>query len=699
MKLQLNSTYKRLLIAGLISSTGFATSYIWYQSGLRSDLDHGNQKPIARLVDLNLEVQRKPIKRVIWQNLNKDALLYAGEAIRTAENSEAKIEFIQSGTVIDLEPESLVVLQESEGKVALDFMQGNLFVKAGENEDGNLTLKSGNNQIKVGQSELSLGKEKNGNVNLQVTKGNAVVQANGKETAVGKDKSGSLSDSGVQLSQSNLKVVFPKPGQIVYVDPNTQVAKDFEWEPLPDGFTMDLETGNTRNKLTKHSGSDAKTGKTNFKSSSGAVFWRLTAKSKDGKTTISSPTFKNQVLVKAPVQIIAPENNGVVVITDPKQNVEFRWSNPAELDRLAIEIAKKPNLTEKVLQNQTLDQNQFEAKLEQAGMYYYRVTGYLKNSTEYLSTPVMKFELKKQLTIDPPVLKLPIADNRIPIQTVATSGLFLTWNPSNGAVKYKVKLLEQGKPEIEKETTDSMFRIKEVRPGQFQWSVVAINEKGEVSKNSEVRKFSIQELPVIQWANQDSVYEFVTEKPSLKLSWLTTSDQETSWQYRVALDKETITQKEWKKSTQPNFNTELDSDGAKQVEVQALNKNQEVVAKSTIRNISVLRKPLLPAPIFVTQGEKIEAQKNGSAKVEWKSIDGAKQYVMTVKDPKGSLVKEVKVNETTGVVRNLMPGDYKVQLQTIDQYGRTGPVGETKNVVVPQTSDVAAPKVRALKIK
>jgi len=170
---------QRLVLATLISASGFALTIFWYHSTAQKDFGRGNTKPIARLVTLVDEVQRKPVKKLIWQPATENETLYAGEAIRTGTNAEAAIEFLASKTRIDLEADSAIVLEETANRqLAVNFLSGNMYVKSGtaEEKDG-LTLKSGEKSIALKGAEVSWGKDDSNDLNLQVLKGTAQGEA------------------------------------------------------------------------------------------------------------------------------------------------------------------------------------------------------------------------------------------------------------------------------------------------------------------------------------------------------------------------------------------------------------------------------------------------------------------------------------------------------------------------------------------
>ncbi len=130
--------WKRLLAAALSSSSVFAVTWYWYQSSDQSHIiarkrkkkKKKKKKPLAYVGKVVEDIQRRPASRLLWQLVNTGEALYNGEAIRTSERGEVRIQFVDSDRYLDLEPESLIVIKKSEGEIALDLMEGSLFVNA-----------------------------------------------------------------------------------------------------------------------------------------------------------------------------------------------------------------------------------------------------------------------------------------------------------------------------------------------------------------------------------------------------------------------------------------------------------------------------------------------------------------------------------------------------------------------------------------
>jgi ferric-dicitrate binding protein FerR (iron transport regulator) len=211
--------WERVLLAFLVSASSFCFSYYWYRKGGPQVTASEKSKEVAKLVSLRNEVQRKPSKRVIWESISRDETLYMNEAIKTGPDAEAVIEFTEEGKVgtrIHLEPDSVVVLEETGSDLTLDFLKGNVFV-AGTGGEG-LKIKSGNSTIAVGKGELNLNKSADGEIDLQVLKGSASVESAGKSIQLGENQVGSVANGKLNTAKVDLKILSAMSNRRVFVD-------------------------------------------------------------------------------------------------------------------------------------------------------------------------------------------------------------------------------------------------------------------------------------------------------------------------------------------------------------------------------------------------------------------------------------------------------------------------------------------------
>jgi hypothetical protein len=698
----MSKTVKRLLLAAFVSGCGFVSTFAWYKHTSEDSKNMKGAKRIAKLVFTMNEVQRKQAKKLIWQPALESEDLYVGEAIRTSANSEARIEFVGSKAAIDLEPDSAIILEETDGKMALNFLKGNILVKSGgaEGSDLGLTLKSGDKNIALGNSQVSLGKTAGTeDVDLQVLKGS--ITSNGKI----------LYSS--DINKSKINVLSPVPGSPTYLDIKSNDMVLFKWSPISAEYQMSIEAGDARDQLipistTTTSGDK---GELSAPMKIGKIYFRIIAKSTNPKLPeMTSTVIRAQFLAKIPPMPLSPENDMQLAVNKNDSNVNFLWSNPAGFAKVIFELATNANLQNKVT-TQTLDNvTNYSYTITKPGTYFWRVSGVLDGKNkEVISSKIRSFQFKIQDELVPPELEKPTMAEVISEQLAKAKGVALSWKPVVGASQYKVVMNKKSTTPRSANAKDLFVEqgeflqktISNLKAGVYEWSVASINKKGEYSKFSEKRDFTIESLPTLDWADKKlkDDHQYISLKPSVTLAWEKGSQKATSWRITIKIEDDSYDPLiQIMRSTGAELS--LPKDSIYTADVEALDDRNQVVAKSQTRRFRISPAPLLPAPQYATSvPETLEASKSGSTAVNWLEVSGAAKYVLTIKNPDGSVSREISSIEKEAKLNGLMPGQYKMTLKSIDKNGRVGPEGDEKILRVPATSNVLAPKLKGMQVK
>ena len=404
----MNRNIFRLTFALAISSAGFAGSALWYHAN--DAVDSAKQNAVATIGDVSNEVQRKPVKRVIWETVGRNEELYAGEAIRTAANAEAQILVTKSGTKIRLEPDSLIVLEENDKGLSLDFLQGNLQV-AGQ---GALTVKTSSGEIKMDSAELSLSKDQSGQVSVEMFKGQAELQQGSQKVAIDKNKAATLSDKGVSVAKEKLDVLAPQPGESVLLNLARGDQLQVRWKALNKGYTVHLESGRLRHQMGRVASVAGEKGVISLPVKPGKQFLRLQIEASQSDLPIlGAVTLPFTVEPKTPPSLLEPVAQAVIFKREAQQPVALSWLNRHEFQAQVIEIAKDVQFKQIHLKHDLNGQsNQWSTPLAD-GAYFWRVTGYLavNGKSEGLSSRAQSFVVKSKFEVVPPVLTTPASKN------------------------------------------------------------------------------------------------------------------------------------------------------------------------------------------------------------------------------------------------------------------------------------------------
>ena len=95
----------------------------------------------------------------------------------------------------------------------------------------------------------------------------------------------------------------------------------------------------------------------------------------------------------------------------------------------------------------------------------------------------------------------------------------------------------------------------------------------------------------------------------------------------------------------------------------------------------------------------ISSSRRGTLKVQWEKVQQAKNYHVQILDESGAVVHNQSSKMTSAVFKGLSPGKYKISIKSVDKYERPGPSGELRDIVVPDGSNIAAPKLRRINVK
>lgn len=696
---------RRLVLAFCLSLLGLILTNTFFGGDGALKRRHG-QEPIAKLLDSLNEVQRKPLGKLVWESVTKGEDLFPGEDIRTSAASSAKIFLVASKTVIELDPDSLIRLEQNPDGLALNFLEGNMLVK-GSGEG--LTLKAGDNAINLANADLALSKSPSGNVDLEILKGQAQLMKDGKQITIDNTTAGVLTGAGVQADESRIRVTSPLPGEPVLVDPAKREPLVFKWEKLPEGYDVYVERGTTRSNLSRSDASrtNAEIGSLDFVSKLGKYYFRLVGVPRqEGQPTLSSKIIALEVEPKTPPQPLSPAVDEVVILQDTTGGLDFKWASRMRFESVIIEIAKDSSL-KTVVKKESFAGDRVETKVpwSDAGKYYWRLTGFFKYQGQRLplTSAIQSFTTKVGVDSSPPSLKSPTKEQRLPFQQISGQGMFFSWESIPGITKYKITITKDGKAVMDREVTANPLRVTKLAPGKYEWSLVSLINATQQSEPSEKRAFFVEELPSIEWLDGDRLAEnfYLSEKPSIDAAWTKSGDTIGSWRIRVVAEGAERSPEQWKIVNAPKANVAVAADGVYEAEVEALSASGDVVARSTIKKFSIRPKPLLPAPEFAANlPEILRADRKGMTQVSWSEVKGAIKYKVWVRSEDGKqVVAATNAERTIASISKLKPGKYKVSLSSVDEHQRPGPEGAARTVEVPDSSDIRAPKIKQFKVK
>ncbi|TGJ98805.1 iron dicitrate transport regulator FecR [Leptospira langatensis] len=315
----------------------------------------GSGKEVMGTVSFRYKTaQRKFPDRMLWEDVEQGMPVFDRDSIRTDEASEA-IVFLKSGTKIELDPQSMVVLQLKESKENLDLNEGNILVESGKKV---LSVIAGTVGLQAGSdSKFQVTRDKNG-TRVIVEKGEVEWNEDGTVKQVLGEKDVAFNANKI-LTTWNL--ISPEDSTRYFPSEQEQLV-EFHWDGGEDGI---LEISSKRDFTGPVSKRAVKEMQYKQKFQEGIFYWRI--HSKDGKRI--SEVRKFRVLPNFPVELQYPKKD----LTQEDRTVSFAWVKQKIASGYKLQISKDPNFTS-VVETQLFRTN-FSLTLS-PGTYYWRIQSY-----------------------------------------------------------------------------------------------------------------------------------------------------------------------------------------------------------------------------------------------------------------------------------------------------------------------------------
>lgn len=673
----------RIAIALIITLLGIAGSYYYLSPNTGVQTSSKKQKAMAKIAAVVNDVKRQSNDKIIWEPVRKGDLLFLGDKIKTSPLSNSKIEFLDNGTSIDVEAESLIVISKNNKKLTLQVMEGSLFVSSNQ-DTSNMALTSGNKnekEIALKNGDFSFSVNKEGKSNLEVIKG-------------------SIGNSGANQFK-NLK---PNYGDSIFIDSKTEEDLEFSFQPIPEQYQVIVEIGNSRNNLIedKNANIDLNSGVIKTKPIIGTFFWKLKAINKnDPNDNFQSSVFKLSTKQKIPPIPMYPIANDIVQLKNEKEAIEFKWSLPHAFDTVEIEVKSNDGKGQVIINENVSNQTFFATnKITRPGKYTWKIIGKLNGNKISLSSQDQPFIIIHGEELQSPTLQSP-DENFILFSKNSKenflNNIHLSWKPVKEAKEYllTIKNKENQKREFKVNLTE--FNIPKLITGQYTWYVQSINEKNEVSKKINNRTFSISQLATLSFINLVSNLYYTTSFPSYKFQWNNYANAAT---YHLKISQNQSMNPSETLTTRDNFFTyQIGKEGNYFFTVEALNTDNTVIATSEISNLNVSKPPAPPAPIFLNVAKNWESNLSGDMKVELSNYTNKFQTIFELYDSKGALIDQNRSSSNNVNFKSLSPGNYIVIAKFIDEYNQTSEQSIRKAFNVPEKSAIAAPKVKGVKVR
>ncbi len=497
---------------------GFSILFIgfYFRDLHREDAGTGGGKQIGVIENAISDVSRRPRSRLLWVAAQTGIPIFEKDTLKTGENSFARVTLKDLGS-IELQPDSLAVLETGESGLKVNLASGDLFI-------------SGKVEAQVGKTMIvSVGNKGGVRIQKQAQTGEISVESQGAAQAKIVSSEGKIQEvkSGERLIQSQetseIKVeVFqwqalsPTPGQVFKFKWDQplkvafQITRVDSTNPLPslNRAIQVYSSGKKKKLLGQFPLSVDSTALEIPFEKPGKFFWRLVEGEKQSQLiALTSISILQEEAPKAGLDItkLAPKNLSLSLDPmDPEKS--FLTGKNEDPQAVGIEILlgsqkfviPKEQISPlglwKLEIASGLIKNLKQGKIQARSLF----PGAQMSSFSELSFDPSKFSLAEILKT-PPQLISPSAGRNLSVSAIDKSGLKFTWDfEKNSFYRPKSFLVEIQSTDkgstfkIQLESSANEILVTNIPPpGNYEWTVKALFEEGKVGVSAGMRKFSL----------------------------------------------------------------------------------------------------------------------------------------------------------------------------------------------------------------
>ena len=222
-------TFRKYYVVGiLLFIDALLVFWLNFELTKKRDIDVEGLKKIAELEYKNNEVRRRLSKSIVWNNIFKKDPLYVKDSILTLDNSEA-IVTLQKGGKVELSPNSLIVLEQVEEGIAINFVRGNIFTQATSTE---LRVKVEGQLLDLKNAKASISKD-----DISILEGKATIG----EKEIIKGESAKILDGKLAEIEKNIfQIIKPQINEKIITRTDSKEVF-FEWGSVEEGRAYDIE--------------------------------------------------------------------------------------------------------------------------------------------------------------------------------------------------------------------------------------------------------------------------------------------------------------------------------------------------------------------------------------------------------------------------------------------------------------------------
>ncbi len=502
----MSSNLKRILITLLISVVGLYSTSFYFTKFYPSLHFRIDEKPLAKVEDLENTSRKKLAEHRTWQIVEFGDSLYSGEMIKTSADSDMSIRFLDSGTILNLEADSLITIRNNKGDISLNLIEGNLFVDSSNSTAASsLKLESKEGLIDLAKATANLSKQKNSELNVNVMSGQAsLVDKSGQRSELKVKKEVISITSPLQLSSlesktAEIKLVWlsgvPTLRENITFKVGTKRSDLIEVQPVSlsnNEAVIPAKFGKNFVQIEVRSVSETESPQI------AAVRFELKpiieAAKPVGNASITQPfapptpvAEKPVVVAEVPEIIWADESEEKQTYLDiPEIDLKWNIKNSESVKKVVIKIREGDKLLLSELVPVT--QTNFKTKMANPGRYIASIEA-LDQAEKTLSQSKLKSIVSEQL---PHLNEVKWVDGKGKAAADLNGSYLAKWQPMESVEHYTLQLINSKGAVVKTWNQKKNFiQLNNLLPGEYKLTVATLDENKRISPNKSTKLIEV----------------------------------------------------------------------------------------------------------------------------------------------------------------------------------------------------------------
>ena len=516
MKKKRNSRFKvKDFIAVLVSLSLCAFWIFLFIRDINREEKKENEQSIAIVTNQENNAERKFVNRTVWTRIKTQTQLYNGDYIRIEPNASSEIEFAD-GTKVSIAENSLVqIFIDEDGNYATLSNGGGIVVDSTKGSSKFFMITEQGKKVNIETGSVISVESSSEKIDVTVQKGRASYTDKDGVESFATNGSGLVINEDETTERKMIVVLNPVQNSKLMNSTDGDYGVQFSWSKN-NSFIKNVKIEIARDADFKIEPREyirsADSAETFIELPNGIYYWRLTAQNEKGSDLSKSvQSGKFHIFDGTKPKLISPSFDEKIFRSQNDLPVSFKWEQKYFAEFYEITIAKNPELTMPVI-----NQNVFDGNVQynlQEGTYYWSVrTFYGFNNYGFgKSSNVSKFEIKTKEELSAPVVFAPESNSVFyrprkfsKPKTAAGENIYFSWKNENRFSEYDFTLAKDKDfaSIIKQEKLKDNFYFIPISDLSeditYYWKISAKTVNGKTTKDSNVFTFVIDSNKVLE---------------------------------------------------------------------------------------------------------------------------------------------------------------------------------------------------------